>query len=107
MNFCLFAFNSIIYKDEKNAGVSDSCQYYHRSGNRHLAGIWRKTEITLKPVGTHLHFSIIKSDLSGQFLNETRIEHTLDPSPYLGVDLNTELVKDQVPQRSGDMLYLP
>lgn len=37
------------------------------------------------PVGIHLHFSIVKDDGTGQFLNETRMENTLDPSPYFGV----------------------
>ncbi len=37
------------------------------------------------PVGMHLHFSIVKDDGSGQFLNELRLENTLDPSPYLGL----------------------
>jgi hypothetical protein len=42
------------------------------------------------PVGVHLHFSIIKDDGSGHFLNELRIENTLDPSPYLGISLNAK-----------------
>ena len=42
------------------------------------------------PVGTHLHFSIVKSDSSGHFLNETKIENTLDPSPYFGISLRNE-----------------
>lgn len=37
------------------------------------------------PVGIHLHFSIVKDDGTGQFLNETRMENTLDPSPYFGI----------------------
>ncbi len=37
------------------------------------------------PVGIHLHFSVVKDDGAGRFLNETRIENTLDPSPYLGL----------------------
>jgi peptidoglycan LD-endopeptidase LytH len=61
----------------------------------------------LKPVGTHLHFSVVKSDSSGQYLNETNIENTLDPSPYFGFDLSAELVGDQIPHCTGDMLYLP
>lgn len=62
---------------------------------------------TLKPVGTHLHFSIVKSDRSGQFLNETRIENTLDPGPYFGFDLTAELVGERIPHCPADMLYLP
>lgn len=37
------------------------------------------------PTGTHLHLSIVRDDGQGSFMNETRLENTLDPSPYLGV----------------------
>lgn len=37
------------------------------------------------PVGVHLHFSLVKDDGAGRFLNELQIENTLDPSPYLGL----------------------
>lgn len=37
------------------------------------------------PVGMHLHFSIVKDDGGGQFLNELVMANTLDPSPYLGL----------------------
>jgi len=40
------------------------------------------------PVGVHLHFSIVKDDGQGKFLNELDIRNTLDPSPYLGLPLN-------------------
>jgi murein DD-endopeptidase MepM/ murein hydrolase activator NlpD len=39
------------------------------------------------PVGVHLHFSIVKDDGQGHFLNELEISNTLDPSPYLGIPL--------------------
>jgi murein DD-endopeptidase MepM/ murein hydrolase activator NlpD len=39
------------------------------------------------PTGVHLHFSIVLDDGQGQFLNELEIENTLDPSPYLGLQL--------------------
>ncbi|MHC1740291.1 MAG: hypothetical protein AB9897_04185 [Anaerolineaceae bacterium] len=41
------------------------------------------------PVGVHLHFSIIKDDGTGHFLNELEIANTLDPSAYFGLSLNT------------------
>ena len=44
----------------------------------------------LMPVGLHLHFSVVKSDADGSFKNESRIGNTLDPSPYLGMDVNIE-----------------
>lgn len=39
-------------------------------------------------VGLHLHFSIVRSDLLGNYLNESVFENTLDPTPYLGLALN-------------------
>jgi hypothetical protein len=41
------------------------------------------------PVGVHLHFSIVQDDGQGSFRNELKIENTLDPSPYLGLSLNS------------------
>jgi peptidoglycan LD-endopeptidase LytH len=41
------------------------------------------------PVGVHLHFSIVKDNGSGSFLNELDINNTLDPSSYLGLTLNS------------------
>jgi murein DD-endopeptidase MepM/ murein hydrolase activator NlpD len=40
------------------------------------------------PTGMHLHFSIVEDDGQGGFRNELQIENTLDPSPYLGFDVN-------------------
>lgn len=40
------------------------------------------------PVGVHLHFSIVKDNGSGSFLNELQITNTIDPSPYFGLTLN-------------------
>ena len=37
------------------------------------------------PTGIHLHISIVRDDGQGHFLNETHLENTLDPSPYLGL----------------------
>jgi len=39
----------------------------------------------------HLHFSIVLDDGQGRFLNELDINNTLDPSPYLGLQLNAKL----------------
>ncbi len=50
------------------------------------------------PVGVHLHFSIVRSDATGGFRNETHLANTLDPSPYLGLPLRAEAVPgDEVP----------
>ena len=49
------------------------------------------------PVGVHLHFSIVKDDGQGKYLNELKIQNTLDPSPYLGLDLNTHKASNEPP----------
>ena len=50
------------------------------------------------PVGVHLHFSIVLDDGRGNILNELKVENTLDPSPYLGLNLNldTQSIPTQV-----------
>ena len=50
-----------------------------------------------RPTGVHLHFSIVKDDGHGNFLNELEIENTLDPSPYFGLVLNGKQIKAQIP----------
>ena len=40
------------------------------------------------PTGMHLHFSIVMDDGNGRYRNELEIANTLDPSPYLGVEVN-------------------
>jgi hypothetical protein len=49
------------------------------------------------PTGVHLHFSIVKDDGNGQFMNELDIHNTLDPSPYFGLPLNAKENPDQIP----------
>jgi hypothetical protein len=49
------------------------------------------------PTGIHLHFSIVKDDGMGNFLNELEIRNTLDPSPYLGLRVNANTNPDTVP----------
>jgi len=39
-------------------------------------------------IGLHLHFSLVRDDGNGQFLNETAIQNTSEPSPYLGMQVN-------------------
>ena len=51
----------------------------------------------LNPVGVHLHFSIVKDDGSGHFLDEREIANTLDPSPYFGMLLNSHENPADVP----------
>ncbi len=40
------------------------------------------------PTGVHLHFSIVKDDGQGKFLNELELYNTIDPSPYFNLTLN-------------------
>ena len=47
------------------------------------------------PVGMHLHFSIVLDDGAGQFRNELEIGNTLDPSPYLGLDVRASTAGSQ------------
>ena len=49
------------------------------------------------PVGVHLHFSIVKDDGEGHFLNELEIRNTLDPSPYFDLPLNASTAEDRIP----------
>ena len=44
--------------------------------------------IGARPIGMHVHFSVVLSDSSGSFRNETYISNTLDPSPYFGFNVN-------------------
>lgn len=49
------------------------------------------------PTGVHLHFSIVKDDGQGLFLNELEIRNTMDPSPYFGLSLNADENPDTIP----------
>jgi len=48
------------------------------------------------PTGMHLHFSIVRDDGEGNFLNELDIDNTVDPSPYLGIAVNARLDPDTI-----------
>jgi peptidoglycan LD-endopeptidase LytH len=56
------------------------------------------------PTGVHLHFSIVKDDGAGKFLNELKIQNTLDPSAYLGLVINAHQNQGEVPlcRHKGD-----
>lgn len=51
-------------------------------------GVWSGNP--LRPGWTHLHFSVVRAADDGSFLNETVLENTLDPSPYLGIVGNAD-----------------
>lgn len=39
-------------------------------------------------IWVHLHFSIVKDDGNGGYLNELEFDNTVDPSPYLGMPVS-------------------
>jgi murein DD-endopeptidase MepM/ murein hydrolase activator NlpD len=49
------------------------------------------------PTGVHLHFSIVKDDGNGSFLNELAIKNTLDPTDYFNLPLNAKINRDEIP----------
>jgi murein DD-endopeptidase MepM/ murein hydrolase activator NlpD len=51
-------------------------------------GVWSGNP--LSPGWMHLHFSVVRAAGDGSFLNETLLESTLDPSPYLGIVGNAD-----------------
>lgn len=50
------------------------------------------------PTGIHLHFSIVRDDGQGTFLNELKIQNTIDPSPYFDLPLNGSSNRDRIPR---------
>jgi len=53
------------------------------------------------PTGLHLHFSVVKDDGEGDFLNETRIGNTYDPTPYFNMNVNHGNNRNDVPLCEG------
>lgn len=49
------------------------------------------------PTGVHLHFSIVLDNGKGFLRNELDIRNTLDPSPYLGLQVNAGRAGKQIP----------
>ncbi len=49
------------------------------------------------PTGVHLHFSIVKDNGQGGYLNELDIDNTYDPSPYLNLEANASENQDDIP----------
>ncbi len=49
------------------------------------------------PTGIHLHFSIVRDDGQGMYLNELDIRNTVDPTPYFGLSLNIEDNPSEIP----------
>lgn len=57
------------------------------------------------PTGLHLHFSVVKDDGSGVFLNELEIKNTYDPSPYLNLAVNQEDNPEGFPVCLGEVTF--
>ena len=49
------------------------------------------------PTGVHLHFSVVKDNGEGHYLNELKINNTLDPSPYFGMELDARKAGKAIP----------
>lgn len=49
------------------------------------------------PTGLHLHFSVVRDDGDGSFLNELDIKNTIDPSPYFNLAVNHNNNADDIP----------
>lgn len=43
---------------------------------------------SMRDIWVHLHFSIVEDNGSGRYSNELEFDNTLDPSPYLGMNVN-------------------
>ncbi|MBI3159806.1 MAG: hypothetical protein HYZ26_09440 [Chloroflexi bacterium] len=57
----------------------------------------------LNPTGLHLHFSVVRDDGQGNFLNELDIANTYDPSPYFNLPVNDNLNPDDFPRCADDV----
>ena len=51
-------------------------------------------------IWVHLHFSIVKDDGRGGYMNEMKFTNTIDPTPYLGLPLNYSCA----PSSAADMV---
>jgi hypothetical protein len=49
------------------------------------------------PTGIHLHFSIVRDDGQGNFRNELEIRNTLDPTPYIGIQVDAAKAGGSIP----------
>lgn len=59
----------------------------------------------LNPTGLHLHFSIVKDDGDGNFLNELDVRNTYDPSPYFNLAFNHNENKNEIPLCEEEVSY--
>ncbi len=59
----------------------------------------------VNPTGLHLHFSVVKDDRQGNFLNELDIENTYDPSPYFNLPFNNNTNPDDFSVCAEEISY--
>jgi murein DD-endopeptidase MepM/ murein hydrolase activator NlpD len=59
----------------------------------------------VNPTGLHLHFSVVRDDGRGMFLNETEIRNTYDPSPYFGMALDNNQNPGEFPICEGTVAW--
>ncbi|MEX1247067.1 MAG: hypothetical protein WEA61_01175 [Anaerolineales bacterium] len=59
------------------------------------------------PTGLHLHFSVVKDDGDGKFLNELDIRNTYDPSPYFNLPFNHRENPSEIPLCEGEFTIEP
>ena len=57
------------------------------------------------PTGLHLHFSVVKDDGQGNYLNELDIRNTYDPSPYFNLPFNNNENPDEFAVCEGEVSY--
>ena len=50
----------------------------------------------IRPVWVHLHFSIVKDNGNGKYLNELEFENSIDPSPYLGLPVSFDCNNERI-----------
>lgn len=50
----------------------------------------------LRDIWVHLHFSIVKDDGLGGYLNELEFPNTIDPTPYLGLPVNYDCREESI-----------
>ena len=59
----------------------------------------------LNPTGLHLHFSVVKDDGDGNFLNELDIDNTYDPSPYFNLAFDHNENPNDIPLCEQEITY--
>ena len=59
----------------------------------------------LNPTGMHLHFSVVKDDGKGVYLNELDIRNTYDSSPYFNLPVNHKNNPNSFPVCDGTTSY--